>query len=333
MRLSFKIDQKITSFTEKKTNWKISTSGLKRFKHLTEEGIQIDRNSQMQENYSMLENQINSIMKTCFKKSKTNKKKLKIGGDFERFYAKLKKLLQEGKTQRNIAKEYLESLKKIEMEKMKQRNYKKVKETILSLTENEKFNYRGFWKLKKSLKSDRVVPSSVIKNEIEYFDKGSINKIYKEEFEQRLKPNKTDEDFDVYQEKTEMFIQLCLEIAKRSKIQKPITVEEVKRAIKTLKAGKAPGPDDLPTDILLNAGKSLIVALTDIFEMIWQEGQVPKQWNNVKIKTLFKNKGSKKRLENYRGIFLTSVVSKVFEKVVKQDKVYNGPRDILLNEK
>ena len=108
-----------------------------------------------------------------------------------------------------------------------------------------------------------MVPSSVIKNEIEYFDKGSINKIYKEEFEQRLKPNKTDEDFDVYQEKTEMFIQLCLEIAKRSKTQKPITV--------------APGPDDFPTDILLNAGKSIIVALTDIFEIIWQEGQVPKQ--------------------------------------------------------
>ena len=319
MRLSFKIDHKITSFTEKKTNWKISTSGLKRFKHLTEEGIQIDRNSQMQENYSMLENQINSIMKTCFKKSKfkINKKDVKIGGDYERFYAKLKKLLQEGKTQRNIAKDYLESLKNIEVEKSKQRNYKKVKDTILSLTENEKFNHRGFWKLKKSLKSDRVVPSSVIKNEIEYFDKGSINKIYKEEFEQRLKPNKTDEDFDVYQEKTEMFIQLCLEIAKRSKTQKHITVEEVKRAIKTLKAGKAPGPDDLPTDILLNAGKSLIVALTDIFEMIWQEGQVPKQWNDVKIKTLFKNKGSKKRLENYRGIFLTSVVSKVFEKLVK----------------
>ena len=92
----------------------------------------------------------------------------KIGGDFERFYEKLKKLLQEGKSQRNIAKEYLESLKKMKMEKSKQRTYKKVKDTILSLTENERFNHRGFWKLKKALKSDRVVPSSIIKNEIEY---------------------------------------------------------------------------------------------------------------------------------------------------------------------
>ena len=51
--------------------------------------------------------------------------------------------------------------------------------------------------------------------------------------------------------------------------------------------------------------------------MIWQEGQVLKQWNNVKIKTLFKNKGLKKRLEDYREIFLTLDFSKYFEKVVK----------------
>ena len=38
-----------------------------------------------------------------------------------------------------------------------------------------------------------MVPSNAMKNEIEYFDKGSINEICKEEFEQRLKPNKTDE--------------------------------------------------------------------------------------------------------------------------------------------
>ena len=87
-------------------------------------------------------------------------------------------------------------------------------------------------------------------------------------------------------------------------------MKEVKRAIKTLKAEKAPGPDDLPSDILLNAGISLNAALTDIFEMIRQKRRVPKQWNNVKIKTLFKNKGSEKMIGNYRGIFLTSVVSK-----------------------
>ena len=101
-------------------------------------------------------------------------------------------------------------------------------------------------------------------------------------------------------------------------------MKEVKRAIKTLKAEKAPGPDDLPSDILLNAGISLNAALTDIFEMIRQKRRVPKQWNNVKIKTLFKNKGSEKMIGNYRGIFLTSVVSKFFEKVVKnriQDRV------------
>ena len=135
IRLSLKIDHKIT---EKTTNWNITKGGLKKFKLLADEGIQIDKNGQMQEDNSRLENQTNSIMMTCIKKSKSeiNNKNLKIGGDFERFYVKLKMLLQKGKSQKNIAKEYLKNLKQKEMVKCKQGKYKKVKDTILGLSKN-----------------------------------------------------------------------------------------------------------------------------------------------------------------------------------------------------
>ena len=37
----------------------------------------------------------------------------------------------------------------------------------------------------------------------------------------------------------------------------------------------------------------------------------------MKIVTIYKNKGSKKELKYYRGIFLTIVISKIFEKLIK----------------
>jgi hypothetical protein len=52
-----------------------------------------------------------------------------------------------------------------------------------------------------------------------------------------------------------------------------------------------------------------------LFNNIKRDG-IPKQWNKVNIKTLYKNKGSKKNLENYRGIFLTEVFSKLMEKYI-----------------
>ena len=45
--------------------------------------------------------------------------------------------------------------------------------------------------------------------------------------------------------------------------------------------------------------------------------EIPEQWNSVRIATIYKQKGSKKQLKYYRGIFLTTVVSKIFENLLK----------------
>ena len=46
--------------------------------------------------------------------------------------------------------------------------------------------------------------------------------------------------------------------------------------------------------------------------------EVPEEWNMVYITTIFKNKGSKKELVNYRGIFLTVIVKKILENMIKK---------------
>ena len=45
---------------------------------------------------------------------------------------------------------------------------------------------------------------------------------------------------------------------------------------------------------------------------------IPNEWNTVWITTLKKRKGTSKKLDNYRGIFIVPILSIIFEKLFKK---------------
>ena len=96
------------------------------------------------------------------------------------------------------------------------------------------------------------------------------------------------------------------------------TMEELIHAISKLKKGKSPGPDELPAELFINAGKGILEELLKVLNKIKKSKEIPDQWNWVDITTIYKNKGSKKELVNYRGIFLTIIVKKIFENMIKE---------------
>ena len=63
-------------------------------------------------------------------------------------------------------------------------------------------------------------------------------------------------------------------------------------------------------------GEEMIDSLLRIFKIIDETMEIPEEWNRMAIRTLHK-KGSKYLMENKRGLFLTSIISKVYERVVK----------------
>ena len=73
-----------------------------------------------------------------------------------------------------------------------------------------------------------------------------------------------------------------------------------------------------PTDSSMNLDE-IKESLTEIFKKSLQEGTVPNDWKLANITPLHKN-GSRSSPENYRPISLTSVVSKIMEKLVR-DKI------------
>ena len=51
-----------------------------------------------------------------------------------------------------------------------------------------------------------------------------------------------------------------------------------------------------------------------MFQEIDQNNREPEAWENMKIKSIYKGKNSRKEMNNRKGLFITSVISKLFEK-------------------
>jgi exonuclease III len=85
---------------------------------------------------------------------------------------------------------------------------------------------------------------------------------------------------------------------------------------------------DLPTDPLTPMGK----ALYPILKRVWELEQTPDQWNEVYIRSLFKD-GDPELMANYRGISLISVALKVLLNIMA-DRLYTNlvSRDMLAVE-
>ena len=94
-----------------------------------------------------------------------------------------------------------------------------------------------------------------------------------------------------------------------------VTREEVERAVKKLRNGKAAGEDSIVPELLKNGGTSLIDWLWELLLEGWKSGKAPEDWKSATLVPLHK-KRDRKICDNYRGISLLSVPSKVMSLVL-----------------
>ena len=82
-----------------------------------------------------------------------------------------------------------------------------------------------------------------------------------------------------------------------------------------MKLGKAPGIDNITTDLLKAAGRKIHKAIAQLFTQCLQERKVPKKFC-LGIVTLLHKKGDKQNLANYRPITLLPNIYKLFTKIL-----------------
>ena len=105
------------------------------------------------------------------------------------------------------------------------------------------------------------------------------------------------------------------QVETNTNLDRPPSEEEVKKAIKQLSTGKAPGADAIPAEVYKHGGDTLLQKLTELFCRMWDEEVIPQQITDVSIIHLYKT-GNRQLFDNYTGISLLAIAGNVLARVM-----------------
>lgn len=107
-------------------------------------------------------------------------------------------------------------------------------------------------------------------------------------------------------------------VRKQAKVDiTPIIIDQkgLEKLLSRINPFKSSGPDNIPNRILKECATHLAPILKTILQRSLDTGQLPKDWRDANISSIFK-KGDKHLPENYRPVSLTSVTCKILEHII-----------------
>ena len=121
--------------------------------------------------------------------------------------------------------------------------------------------------------------------------------------------------YEEYHQDQEKFIEKCWH--KEDGHRQKLKTDEIEEIIKNLEKEKAAGPDEINNEMIKEGGKSMNNSIIRMMKIIYEKEELPKEWNKAYLKNIYKGKGSKKEMSNYRGLILNSHLPKLFEKIIE----------------
>ena len=184
-------------------------------------------------------------------------------------------------------------------------------------------NGKKMWQLKKKLRGIVSEPPAAMIDE-----KGNIvtsnaaleNLILKQ-YEERLKTLEMKEELKTHEEQREKLCDKRLEDAKRTRTPE-WTIEQLDVVLKQLKSNKSRDPIGLTNELFKskNIGSDLKRAILALMNQIKTQQKVPQNFKLCNITSLYKNKGSRKQFDNYRGIFRVTALRSILDKLIYNDE-------------
>ena len=199
-----------------------------------------------------------------------------------------------------------------------QQNKQKLDKVVSRLWGKHGVNIPSMWDIVRSIKRKKEEPATAIKSkEGEIIEEpAKIRERYLEHFGEILKNVPAETDAEKAQEKLiqEAFSRI-ISLAEK-KETKFTTMEEIQAAVKEMKRKKCKDKTGWNNEIVLETGEEMMECLLALINKMEERREVPKDWNEVKVKTIGK-KGSILLMDNKRGLFITDILSKMYEKIVK----------------
>ncbi len=296
---------------------------------ITEDGLVIFRKAAEQMDvipgmeFNEFKEKVTKMMDISFPKTCTSQKN--IGNDtiVNKLLVPIVRILvphmKRGRVEKVVAKKYMMHLQDLQTKITQKLKSARVIETLSQIkNDNGQLSIERFWKLKKSLSLPDRSRSSIISQEgVELFGGPSILEEYIKEFSGRLSHSPPHPKFSRYVSLTNCLFEKYLKAASSSRSEPAFEIPETMKAVSTLKSKCAIPEMSLPSEVYKYGGSHLLSNLTTALNLIKESLKLPDSWANVIITAIYKNKGSRKVLEYYRGIFLTIIASKVLEKLIK----------------
>ena len=204
-------------------------------------------------------------------------------------------------------------------------NYKRKeqRERTTKLANNMKsemgFDGSIFWEFRKRKQGKKVESMTAIKDENGEKEENpeKILQIYKEFYKKLLSGEEmTTTEGKEIEETVNKYIEVLGRKALREGIE-PFTREEYDKVKKELKNGKAPDLQGWRYEMVKNAGTDLDESMLKMINTVITNNIVPQEWIYLIIKAISKGKGDLLSMDSKRGLFLTNIVSKIAEKLIK----------------
>ena len=90
----------------------------------------------------------------------------------------------------------------------------------------------------------------------------------------------------------------------------------MKRVLGLLRNYKSEDSDTIKNAFLKYGGEAIAILLKVYFQQILQSEDIPTQWNSSTLINIDKGRQDIEKLDNKRGISLTSNIAKLFEKII-----------------
>ena len=166
---------------------------------------------------------------------------------------------------------------------------------------------KKFWSYVKSSSNSHRIPESVSYKDVHRnCSEGQAELFNKFFYEQFSSPSNYD---------------IQINYSRSSNFDINIDVAAVEKLLNDIDPNKAPGPDKIHGKILKKCAKNLAVPLAMLFRTSYYTCIIPKDWKSANVVPVYK-KGSKSSVENYRPISLTSLVMKLYERIIASELLH-----------
>ena len=185
------------------------------------------------------------------------------------------------------------------------------------LTETYNENQKLFYNTLKQMRKPKtnMLQNLKDKNGNILMEETSIMERWREYFKDLLEENENEDNVEEEEEEKREDTE-NMEQEENQLQEEEITREEFSEAMEKMKLGKAPGHDEITTEMIKYANMERKEELLNIFNQALKERKVPLDWQIGIIAPIYK-KGDSKECSNYRGITLGSTVGKLYGRILE----------------